>query len=77
MLLVIVAVALFAVFVGAEADTEAEDDRLAGMFSPILILTEETGGKWGDIIGTKPEPVGIMGAQSAESLPFSGFSFCY
>ena len=42
MLFVIVAFALFAGFVGAETDTETEAERLAEMFSPILILTEKS-----------------------------------
>ena len=53
----IVALALFAALMEVDADAETEREQLAEMFSPILILTEETGGKWGDIIVTKPEPV--------------------
>lgn len=58
----IVAFALFAALmaVDADADAETEAERLAEMFSPILILTEKTGGKWGDTIVTKPEPVGMI-----------------
>ena len=37
------------------------------------ILTEETGHKWGDIKVTKPEPVTIMGATSADSIWFDIF----
>ena len=70
MSLMIVALTLFAGFMTAEADAETAAERLAEMFSPILILTEETGHKWGDIKVTKPEPVEIMGAQSAENLRF-------
>ncbi|MCY3737303.1 MAG: hypothetical protein OXG13_12925 [Gemmatimonadaceae bacterium] len=70
MIFMIVALALFAGSMTAEVDAETEAEQLAEMFSPILILTEETGGKWGDIIVTKPEPVNIMGAQSAENLHF-------
>ena len=59
MSLMIVALTLFAILVPADAE------RLADMFSPILILAKETGQKWGDIKVTKPEPVEIMGATSA------------
>ena len=65
-----IAVALFPILMAVDADAETELERLANMFSPILILTEETGGRWGDIIVTKPEPVEIMGAPSAENLRF-------
>ena len=67
---VIVALTLFAAMGAADADAETDAERLAEMFSPILILTEETGHKWGDIKVTKPEPVEIMGAQSADNLRF-------
>ena len=68
--LVIVALTLFAALMAADADAETEAERLAKKFSPILILTEETGRKWGDIIVTKPEPVNIMGATSADNIRF-------
>ena len=72
----IVALMQFAAFKGAEAETDdSRLNRLAEMFSPILILTEETGGQWGDIIVTKPEPVGIMGATSADSIWFDIWSY--
>ena len=67
---IIVALMLFAAFKAADAQAETNATRLANMFSPILILSEETGGKWGDIVVTKPEPVGIMGATSADSIWF-------
>ncbi len=72
----VVVFALFAALMAVDADADAGTDaeRLAKMLSPILILTEETGGKWGDIIVTKPEPVEIMGAQSAANLRFGVFS---
>ena len=73
MLFVIVALALFTALIAADADAETDAERLAEMFSPILILTEETGHKWGDIKVIKPEPVEIMGAQSADSLWISSF----
>ena len=67
---VIFALTLFNVVMVEGTNTETDAERLAEMFSPILILTEETGGKWGDIIVTKPEPVGIMGATSADNIQF-------
>ena len=70
---VIVALTLFAAMGIAKAD-EDSDLNLAKKFSPILILAEETGHKWGNIKVTKPEPVEIMGAQSAENLRFGIFS---
>ena len=70
---VIVALTLFSALIAAEADAETAAERLAEMFSPILILAEETGHKWGDIRVIKPEPVEIMGAQSADSLWISSF----
>ena len=68
---VIVALTLFAVLMVADADAQTDAERLAKMFSPILVLTEDTGGKWGDIEVLTPEPVEIMGAQSAENIWFS------
>ena len=70
--LMIAVLTLFAALMAADADaaTDAELLALAEMFSPILILTKETSRKWGDIIVTKPEPVNIMGATSAENLRF-------
>ena len=44
----IVALALFAGPMTAEVDAETEAEQLAEMSSPILILTEETVGQWGD-----------------------------
>ena len=38
----IVALTLFAAFMAADADAETDAERLAKMFSPILILTEDT-----------------------------------
>ena len=67
---IIFALTLFAVPMAAKADAETAAERLAEMFSPILILTEETGGKWGDIKVIKPEPVEIMGATSAGNIWF-------
>ena len=44
----LVAFTLFVGFMTAEVDAETEGEQLAERFSPILILTEETGGQWGD-----------------------------
>ena len=70
--------AIFLVFTfmagyGHAADT-ASDSALAAKFSPILILTEEKGGEWGDIRVLKPEPVGIVGAESADNLKFQVYN---
>ena len=75
MSLMIVVLTLFAGFMAVDADAETAAERLAEMFSPILILTKHTVTNYGEdrnrgIIVLKPEPVGIMGAQSAENLRF-------
>ena len=64
MILLIFSLILFAVVMAEGSNTETDAKRLAEMFSPILILAEETGGKWGNIKVIKPEPVEIMEAQS-------------
>ena len=65
----IVVVTLFALLMVEYAYADVADDlELAHKFSPILILTEETGGKWGDISVIKPEPVEIVGADSSSNL---------
>ncbi len=69
---VIVVLTLFAVIGVAKADA-ASDLELAKKFSPILILAEETGHKWGDVKVIKPEPVEIMGATSADNVWISSF----
>ena len=57
-----IAVVLLASLRVAETYATPESDlRLAQKFSPILILTEETGDEWGDIRVIKPEPVEIVG----------------
>ena len=71
----IVALTLLVPLIAAEADAETDAERLAKKFSPILILTEDTQSDHGEdkdrgILVLKPEPVGIMGAQSAENLRF-------
>ncbi len=73
----VVAFALFALLMieDADADADAESDlALAQRFSPILVLTEDTGNRWGDIRVLKPEPVEIVGANSASNLHFYTFN---
>ena len=60
---------------GKEASADkASDLKLARKFSPILILTEDTGNRWGDIRVIKPEPVEIVGADSLSNLYFTAKS---
>ncbi len=67
----IVVVALLASFFIEDAYADpAGDLALARKFSPILILTKETSGEYGNVRVTKPEPVEIVGAHSADSLRF-------
>ncbi|MXY80913.1 MAG: hypothetical protein F4Y91_02255, partial [Gemmatimonadetes bacterium] len=54
----------------AYADS-VSDLTLAQKFSPILILTEKTSGKYGNIRVIKPEPVNIVSAQYADSIKFN------
>ena len=73
--LMIAVLTLFAALMPVDADAETDAERLAEMFSPILILTEDTLNHYGEDMdrGTlilRPEPVEIMGAHSAESLRF-------
>ena len=68
--IVIAVLTLFAALMAVEADAETDAERLAEMFSPILILTKETGHKWGDIKVTKPEPVEIVGAHNIAYMWF-------
>ena len=64
----LVVITLFALLLVEEAYTS--DLELARKFSPILVLTEDTGDRWGDIRATKPEPVEIVNAQLADSIRF-------
>ena len=69
--------AIFLIFTFMVGDGHADADSdaaLAAKFSPILILTEEKGGEWGDIRVLKPEPVGIVGAESADNLKFQVYN---
>ena len=69
-----VMILLFMLMVEAAGADVASDLNLAEMFSPILILTEETGTDYGETVPIrviKPEPVGIVFAQSADSLRFT------
>ncbi len=55
----------------------SNDERLAKMFSPILVLTEETSTEYDDtepIRVIKPEPVEIMGANSASNIWLSAYN---
>ena len=67
---------LFAVLMATATDAAdaASDSLLARMFSPILILTEDTGGKYGDIRVIQPEPVDIVSAQFADSIRFDVYN---
>ncbi len=69
----IVALILLAALMAADVAAETDDERLVDMFSPILVLVEDTGGKWGDIRVTKPEPVEIVGANSAGNIWFEAW----
>lgn len=64
-----IAVTLLAMLmVEAEA---SNDELLAKKFSPILILTEDASGEYGEIPVIKPELIDIMSApQSADSIRF-------
>ena len=62
---------LFAALMAADADAKtATATELIEKFSPILILTKDTVGEYGDIKVLKPEPVNIMGATSADNIWF-------
>ncbi len=68
----IATIALFIMLVvnGAKA-TSSDAERLAKMFSPILVLTEETSTEYDatePIRVIKPEPVEIVGAGSASNI---------
>ena len=75
----LVVLTLFSGFMAIEtqAATDAELEALAEMFSPILILTKDTQSDYGEdgyprVL--KPEPVEIMGAESADNIWFDVFS---
>ena len=75
MLFLIVALTLLVPLMTADANAKTDAERLAEMFSPILILTEDTVSNYGEdtdrgILVLKPEPVDIMGATSAKNLRF-------
>ena len=75
MSLIIAAITLFAMFMVEDAEAVRDDERLAEMFSPILILTKETDTKYDaaePIRVIKPEPVSIVGAESAANIWISG-----
>jgi len=53
-----------------EMKAASNDELLAKKFSPVLILTEDTRERYGNISVIKPEPVSIIGAQSANYIRF-------
>ena len=72
---IIILALLFAMLISGKAEGVSDEDRekLAEMFSPILILTEENGNVYDEAIPigvTKPERVSIISAQSADSIRF-------
>ena len=76
--IMIAVLTLFAALMPVDADVETDAERLAEMFSPILILTEDTGNHYGEdsdrgTLVLKPEPVGIMGATSADNIWIGSF----
>ena len=68
MSIMIATITLFAMIMVDEAEAASNDERLAKMFSPILILTEDTEERYGEILVIKPEPVEIVGAGSAANI---------
>ena len=74
MALVIAVITLLPMLMVDEAEADAvSDSLLARKFSPILILTEETGTEYDEnepIRVLKPEPVEIVGADSSADLRF-------
>ena len=76
--LMIAVLTLFAILMPVDADAETDAERLAEMFSPILILTEDTRNHYGEdsdrgTLVLKPEPVDIMGATSADNIWIGSF----
>ena len=67
---------LFLMLIAEGVDAVRDDKRLAEMFSPILILTEETRNVYDDatvpIRVIKPEPVEIVGADSVKNVWITG-----
>ena len=75
MALISTAITLFAILMVDEAQATSNDERLAEMFSPILILTEETNNRYDETVPIrviKPEPVEIVGADSVKNIWISG-----
>ena len=71
----IIVALLLAMLISEETAGISDEDKreLAEMFSPILILTEETTDVYDEEIPirvTKPEPISIISAQSADSIRF-------
>ena len=79
MLQIIIIPILFAMFTAEEASgiSDERKERLAHMFSPILILTEENSTVYDRTVAirvTKPERVSIISAQSADSIRFKVYN---
>ena len=74
MSLMIAAITLFAMLMVGRAEADSDRDlRLAKMFSPILILTEETNTRYDETVPIrviKPEPVSIVGATNISYMWF-------
>ena len=61
-------VAVFALIALLKVEGACTSDlELAPTFSPTVRFTEDTG-RWGDLLVTRPEQVGFMGAQSASAF---------
>jgi len=72
----IAAMTLFALLMAKAA--ASDDERLAEIFSPILILTEETSTEYDRIEPIqviKPEPVSIVGAEAAANIWVSAYEY--
>ena len=77
MVLMSAAITLFAILSVGEAQATRSDEQLAKMFSPILVLTEETNNRYDETVPIrviKPEPVEIVGADSLSNLYFTAKS---
>ena len=73
MVLMSAAITLFAILSVDEAQATRNDEQLAKMFSPILILTEETNNRYDETVPIrviKPEPVEIVGAHNIAYMWF-------
>ena len=75
----LISVLLFPMLIAGRADAASDDERLAEMFSPILILTKETRNVYDDetvpIRVIKPESVSIVGAEYASYIWFEVYGY--